>query len=384
MRILYDYQAFLMQTHGGISKSFIELITHLPKEIQIKISIIESNNLYLKDSQLIPNIRPCSKTLDNFLCKFNFRGKYHLFNFVNQLFPNYPSSLHINRKESIEVLKEGNFDIFHPTFFEDYYYNFIGKKPLILTIHDMIPELFPDVFSRRDMQIINKRKLVKRANHIIAVSEQTKSDIINLLNVPEEKITVIYHGAPNICLEQKNAIIKEKYILYVGNRSVYKNFIPFIRSFAKVVQYHPNIKLVCTGIPFSKREQSLFNSLKLQDKIISIFASDEQLSNLYQHAVCFIYPSLYEGFGIPILEAYANNCPVLLNNTSCFPEIGKDSALYFQLNSQDDTLTDVLLKFLSDENNFRKYLISKGQERLKDFSWEKSATQLAQLYQSIL
>lgn len=187
MKVLYDYQAFMMQVYGGVSNSFVELIAHLPDSLDFQIGVRESDNVHLKEKHLLYQLNPCRKTVDNFICKRKIPFKRQIFNLWNQLLPLYPSSYNINKKYSIDLLKEGKFDVFHPTFFDDYFLDYLGGKPFVLTVHDMIPELFPQYFNKRNVQIKGKEKLVKRASRIITVSEKTKQDMMELLHVPEKK-----------------------------------------------------------------------------------------------------------------------------------------------------------------------------------------------------
>ena len=282
------------------------------------------------------------------------------------------------------MLKEGNFDVFHPTFFDDYFLNFLNGKPFVLTIHDMMPELFPEYFKKHNLQITAKKKLVKKAAAIIAVSNQTKNDIIDILQVPEEKITVIYHGGPIIETIKMPPIITSPYFLYVGVRDFYKNFNQTLIDFGKVTNKYPYIKLVCTGYDFTKDEIRLITQLNLQNNIVYIKADNEQLKNLYTYAIAFIYPSLYEGFGMPILEAFAYGCPVLLNKKSCFPEIAKDAGIYFESDNSGSNLSEKLFEAIIWSSEDRKDIKQNGYNRLANFSWEKSSLQLAHLYNEIV
>ena len=385
MKILYDYQAFTIQKYGGVSKCFCELISRLPPNIQWEIGIKESDNIHLHQSQLITSLRNSKISKETFITKKHFRGKFRLYNYINDFFPNFPSVENINRKYSINLLKRGDYDIFHPTFFDNYFLPYLNGKPFVLTIHDMIPELFPEYFKRNDMQIVMKKELIQKASAIVAVSEQTKYDIVHLLNTDPEKITVIYHGGPNI----NNSSAKEKplfenpYILYVGTRSAYKNFTQFLKAFALFHKEVPDVKLICTGSSFTKAEQSLIENLKISHSIINFFADDKQLANLYAHALTFVYPSLYEGFGMPILEAYAYGCPVILSQCSCFPEIAKEAALYYNVQKGEKELMNRLLEIYNYSDIQRQNLIQLGYERLSNYSWEKSSAQLAQLYNNM-
>ena len=120
------------------------------------------------------------------------------------------------------------------------------------------------------------------------------------------------------------------------------------------------------------------------NKVIHRYVNDQELQNLYAHALCFIYPSVYEGFGIPILEAYRANCPVLLNEASCFPEIAQEAAVYFHLNGQSSDLDQVMENFLRMTDRERNLLLERQRERLSCFSWQKSALKLTDLYKALV
>lgn len=386
MKILYDFQAFTMQKYGGISKCFCELISNFPSSLEWEIGVKESDNIHLHQSNIFTELKNSKISKDTFITEKFFKGKYRLYNYINRLFPNYPSVDNLNLKYSIDLIKEGKFDIFHPTFYNDYFLSFLNSKPFVLTIHDMMPELFPEYFKKNDMQIVNKKKLIQKASAIIAVSEQTKSDIVRILNINPEKITVIYHGGPNVSFtaNKEKPLIEEPYILYVGTRNAYKNFTQFLKAFALFHKEIPGVKLICTGSSFTKAEKSIIENLKISHSIINFFADDKQLANLYAHAIAFVYPSLYEGFGMPILEAYAYGCPVILSNCSCFPEIAKDAALYYNIQKGEKELTSRLLEIYNYSDIQRQNLINLGYERLSNFSWEKSSAQLAKLYNNLI
>ena len=383
MKILYDHQAFTFQYFGGVSKSFCELISHLPTDVVPEIGIVESNNIHLQNSKLCPNLSPVSIDIQTFLKKYKFRGCGRLYALATK-YLNIPNTENKNKNRSLELLKLGDFDIFHPTFFDDYYLPYLGGKPFVLTIHDMMPELFPEYFRKNDMQILAKRKLVNKAAAIVAVSEQTKKDIIDILNVSPDKIHVIYHGGPLIEDLKGNIPFQFPYFLYVGQRDAYKNFNQLLSEFAIFIANHKDVKLVCTGPTFTRHENLIIEHYKIKENIVHVQVSDNELKSLYANALAFIYPSMYEGFGMPILEAYAYGCPVLLNNRSCFPEIAGDAAMYFESNSIDSNLSKTLHLFYHMSLLERQTLIEKGYQRLSTFSWNKSANQLQSVYESVL
>ncbi len=383
MKILFDYQIFDCQNFGGISRSFVELITHLPTNIEKEIGVFETDNVYLNNIGYLK----CGDYYHNFIKKGEFPAKRRLFDIYNKI-RHYQYWNISNKQRSINLVKQGNYDIFHPTFFDHYFLDYLQEKPFVLTIHDMIPELYPQYFdAKNDFQINMKRKLAPLASAIIAVSNSTKQDIVNILNIPEEKIHVIYHGCKKTSITYtNNNITNGPYILYVGERGAYKNFIPWIKYVRIILEKYKEIKVLCTGKPFSKEECEYLTNYGIMDRFVQYFANtDEELQNLYRNAICFVYTSEYEGFGIPILEAYQAQCPVLLNNASCFPEIAGDAAIYFHLNQNGDSdFAEVFENFYLKSSNDKKILLENQNKRLEMYSWEKAAKQLTEVYQNIL
>ncbi len=382
MHILFDHQAFSMQTFGGVSNCFAQLITNLPFCVEAHLSIKDSDNVYLKQTGIarFGKIRDSS----NFIIDRPFKGQYRL----HQLF-SYFSSVWLsdirNKQCSINALRSGNFDVFHPTFFDDYFLPYLNGKPFVLTIHDMIPELYPQYFSRDDMQIVMKRKLAPLASAIIAVSENTKKDVVRILNVPESKVHVIYHGCSFPDKSNIQIPYTKPYILFVGERWGYKNFSLFLKYISPILQLHADLHVVCTGKPFSKEETRTMESLGIRDRFVHHWAkTDEEFYSLYHNALCFVYPSEYEGFGIPILEAYKADCLVMLNHASCFPEIAGDAAIYFTMTKEYSDFAQQLTRLLTMNQTERDVLLLKQRKRLERYSWQKSAMQLYNIYKSIV
>lgn len=381
MKVLYDYQCFMLQKYGGISNCFAQLAAAMPADIDVKIGVEECSNMHLLDSGVIPGLQPAKVELQNFISTRKFPFKYELHKLASDFLPG-TTALGKNRRCTIEMLKSGDFDVFHPTEYDNYFLRYIGKKPFVMTVHDMIPELF---FEKKGGNVLRKHIQIEKAAHVIAVSENTKADIIDLLKVPEKKITVIYHGAPDMIEYDSKPMFDFPYILYVGQRDGYKNFVPMLKAVAPVLAEHPEIRMVCTSKDFKESENALIHSLGLTDRVIHITAGNAQLMNLYHNALCMIFPSRYEGFGIPILESWQTGCPILLNRRSCFPEIAADAAIWFNLdeNPEESDLAQVLGNFLNQPER-REELLKKQEQRLKLYSWKKSAEKLANVYRSIL
>ncbi len=380
MKILFDSQIFDAQKYGGISRYFMELYSHLSTshDIECKISVRYTENEYLKHAQGIEHTTP-----KNFFTPYSKLKK--IFRILVDFFDT-KSNLAYSKK----LLQEQDFDLFHPTYYSPYFLKLLQDKPFVVTVHDMIHEKYPQYF-RFDFGRIarNKKKLITAATKIIAVSENTKRDICNFYAIPPEKIHVIYHG--NSLISDSNTsfatdTLPQTYILFVGARNGYKNFAFFIESVSEILRTNKEMNVVVAGghlaSHFSKREMKLFKMLGIQNQVHSYSVNDTQLAFLYAHAQCFVFPTLYEGFGIPILEAFSCECPVVASSTSSLPEVGGDAALYFDPTDTKD-LIEKITWVLSDEKK-REEMREKGKEQLKKFSWEKTASMTQDVYHEAL
>jgi len=367
VKVLYDHQIFTSQIYGGISRYFCELLKNSKNddEIEYKLSLKYSNNYHLKELNHLP--------YKTFFENYSFRGKYRLLNILN-------------RKVSKKYISKGDYDIFHPTYYDPYFLDYIGRKPFVLTIHDMIHEIYPEMFSSKDKISKRKKTLSQKAIKIIAISENTKRDIIKFLGISENKIEVIYHGNSfNINKVDKTTkiMIPKKYILFVGNRGGYKNFELFIEAISPILDEDVKLNVVCAGGgKFNDLEIEKLINLKIKDKVFYYSGSDSVLAYLYGKAIAFVFPSLYEGFGIPILESFACRCPVICSKTSSLPEVAGDAAIYFDPTDKLSMLNSIQKVIYNDE--LRKQLINKGTERVKEFTWEKTAKKTKVLYEDIL
>jgi glycosyltransferase involved in cell wall biosynthesis len=358
MKILYDYQMFSMQKFGGVTRYFCELMKNFPPEHHFSLSLLFSENHHLKEN------RAYIKKL-NILPEKNFKGKFYL----------QKSLAAVNMSYSRYCISKNNFDLFHPTYYDNYFIPLL-KKPYILTVHDLILFKFAGTFYKTHQGRSSMENAIRKAKRIIAISENTKADLVDLLNISPEKIDVIYHGYNTI--PAKKPGIAGKYILFVGRRNVYKNFIPFARAASKLLGREKDIKLVCVGAPFNKEEAEILTTSGIFDQCVAINVDDSALNGLYSEALAFVFPSLYEGFGMPILEAFANNCPVCLSNTSCFPEIAGNAGVYFDPYDEASMLSAI--EKLVYDTAFAESIKMAGRERLKNFSWKKAVTETVSSY----
>ena len=382
MKVLYDYQIFQIQKFGGISRGLAEIISHFPSDIAYDIAIKESDNVYLKEYNLDNNHPPISYQFSDFLPNVSFKGKRRIYNILSQR-GWINSSDSINLHHSIEKIKKEDYDVFHPTYFSTYFLKHI-RKPFVLTVHDLTAENFPLYFNKFDYQKEGRKRLVPLASHIVVPSLSTKIDVMQNWNISEGRISVIYWGGVSVNNKKYPDSIGCPYILYVGLRGGYKNFYFFIKSALPFLQKNKEVKIVCTGCNFTKSEIKFFQELHIANRVQAKFVSTEELSGLYSNALCYAFPSLSEGFGLPILEAFSCGCPVLLSNKTCFPEIGGDAAFYFNEHNGHSDISEKLDYIFNMTEGERLKTKDKGYERLTQFSWEKSATEYAQVYKSLL
>jgi glycosyltransferase involved in cell wall biosynthesis len=381
MKILYDHQIFTLQKFGGISRYFTQIISNFPDHISTDISIRYSNNEYLNNLNKVCPLEKYIDPFERFAYGIKFRGKERLFNFMEKKFPNkYQSYYSKNKEISIAYLKKQDFDIFHPTYYDSYFLEYIGNKPFVLTVHDMIQELFPELLNDIPT-IIQKDKLAKKAAHIITVSENSKKDIIDILNIPEKKISVVYH-AVSLIKGKSPFNLPQNYFLYVGERNHYKNFSFFVLSIEQILKKRKDIFVVCTGKPFNTSEIQLLTDLNIRNNFVAVFVKEEEIFDVYNQAIALVFPSYYEGFGIPILEAFGSSCPVILSNSSCFPEIAQDCALYFP--PKNIKQFRYCLEKIIDDTSLRTSMINKGKMRFKDFSWPDSTRKTLDIYKRVL
>jgi glycosyltransferase involved in cell wall biosynthesis len=368
MKILYDNQIFTLQKYGGISRYYNELIENISDSYAYDLVGMYCDNKYINRRirrlgtfTYSPIVDSC---LNNRLIKYNVR-------------------------QNIRSLKLGAFDVFQPTYFDPYFLRYLGKRPFVLMVPDMIYEMFPEYFVDSQATISRKRLLIEKASAIVALSHNTKEDLRKLYDVDEKKITVIYPG-PSLSGVTDPALIDrcimdqlpEKYLLFVGKRGRYKNFDLFVESLAPLMTKYQDLHLVCAGgSPFGSSENELMQKLNIIDKVRQYDVNDETLMELYRRAVAFVFPSHYEGFGFPILEAFSCECPVVLSNSTSLPEVAGDAGLYFD--PSDVSSIRSAIGMVLEDNCLRAKLVNRGRTRSRQFTWQKTVGELGHIYKSI-
>lgn len=361
MKVLYDHQIFAAQKFGGISRYFREI--SLPCNLGFDSEII--NHQEFSNSQQSFVSRGISSLKQKL--KLNFQVS-------NKTFP----------QVLLDRLGNSNFDVFHPTYYDPYFLSYI-KKPFVLTVYDMIHELYPEYFGLDDPISINKRLLCEKADLIFAISETTKKDLIEIFKIDESKIHVTLLGSDFNKVNPIKPLVNEElsnFILFTGQRGVYKNFYLMVRGLSEFMLIDKSLKLVCTGHPFSKLELDYFKGLGIDKNLIHVYSKDDgELAWLYQNALFFIFPSLYEGFGIPLLEAFASKCPVISSNGGSLFEIGGNGVRFFNpksITELQDSVSDLLFNL-----NTRQNLIFNGLKELEKYSWDKCRIETIKGYNSL-
>ncbi|GBF80947.1 glycosyltransferase family 4 protein [Aphanothece sacrum] len=362
MRILYDGQIYKYQVTGGINRYFSNIIKGL------------SNNYY-----------PTLLTENNRDLNYPEHPNLKIIRWHQKFRPERVRIL-VDKLYAEAINRFNNFDIVHPT-----YYSLVNRQsiesyrlPMAITVYDMIHELFANNLPDSRFTIPIKRKAIMAAQAIICISENTKQDLINLYAVPEEKIWVTYL-APEIDISlsySSETIPQAPYYVFIGSRSKYKNFDRLLSAFAQVCDVESDLKLCVIGAPFNKQELKMIDDLKLDNRLENYgYVTDTHLAKLYRNSIALVYPSLYEGFGIPPLEAMACETAVIASNCSSIPEVVGEAALLFNPESIDDLIES--LRFLLKNPIERDNFIQKGKERTKLFSWEKTVSQTIDVYRSL-
>lgn len=365
MKIIYDSQIFAQQQFGGISRYICALASQMSRVPNVDVKIVAPLhiNQYLKVAdraivsgvyvQRLPKTARIIKALSAGLCG--------------------PMS---------RMMRP---DIVHETYYSERPLC-RSKVPHVLTVYDMIEERFPDSFGAGYPVAQLKKFAVNRAEHILCISENTRRDLLEIHSLPEDRMTVTYLGydaLPQTGLQAQTLVGSAPYILHVAGRRGYKNFDGLLRAYAASPWLKANFRLVCFGAgALSAEELGLMAWLGLPtNQVIHVGGGDDRLAALYKGAAAFVYPSRYEGFGIPPLEAMSLDCPVICSKTSSIPEVVGDAGEYFDPDDLDSIR--IAIERVLQSSARRAELVLLGRERCKRFSWERCAEETLAVYRRL-
>jgi len=361
IKIYYDYQIFLHQKFGGVSKYYINLINNFDSSAE-KLIIAPFHKNYYLDNQ-VNNVKKL------FYFDLKTKNVNFLSNSLNKIYTNF-------------LYNYQTPDIFHFTYFNQKYY-LKKKSSYVMTIYDLIKEKFYK--EKFKSEIFNKTKYFNYMDKIICISENTKNDLIYYYNLPPELIQVVHLG---VSFNKEytliaNGLPEKPYILFVGDRSRYKNFKNFILAYVKSKRLKNDFDVVCFGGgSFESDEINFFKNYGVGQKIKQINGSDLELNYAYKKARCFVFPSLYEGFGLPLLESMNMDCPVICSDTSCFPEVVNNAAIKFNPSDVENIMHEIE-NLVYDEKKILDF-ITRGRNNIKNFGWKKCADETLEIYKNIL
>ena len=366
MKIIFDHQIFNLQIYGGISRYIYELAKSLKTDNKQDVSIVAplyvNNYLQQAPVSLVHGISiPHIPRTGRIRSVMNWAAAWLWIRFLQP-------------------------DIVHETFFSRKRLAPLNTK-IILTVYDMINERFPDQYPDSDNRAKSKEIAVARADHIICISEHTRQDLIDKLGVDPDKVSSVHLGFGIASASEPLQEIEtttRPFILYVGLREGYKNFEGLLKAYSESQILKNDYDLVCFGgTPFNNTEHEIIDSLGLNSNSVRhASGSDDKLASYYRAARAFVFPSLYEGFGIPPLEAMHYGCPVACSNISSIPEVVGDAGLYFDPNDLESV--QLTLERIVSDNQLREDLIASGKERIKHFSWKKCAEETLAIYNKVL
>lgn len=356
LKIEYDYQIFSIQNYGGITRYFNELINGI-------------NQLKLDDIALVNNF------------KKNYRRDNKLSDYIRFNLLKIHFNFFYNNKA----------DILHKT----YYFDNLKKKKSrykteILTVFDLIHELnYLNLSKSHYKKIIDyKNESINSADHIICISENTKKDLINYYNCSENKISVIHLGvSQNFKYKKKFPLpknIPNKFILFVGGRGSYKNSKILIKAFSNLTKQHKDLYLIFFGgQKFDISEKKYLTKYNIDlNKVLHLTGSDTLLKSLYDNAEVLVYPSKYEGFGLPPIEAMSCGCPVITTICGSLSEICGDAAIYFDP-ANENQLIEKISNCINDHGIKDKYK-KLGLEWSENYSWQKCSKETIKTYSKLI
>lgn len=367
--IVIDGLIFESQKYGGISRIYHEIVPRMGQ-------IDESMQFFMLTAGQLEQALPQSTQIQHQSLNFRERhlrpGKYF-----------WLARWRGRCRAQANWLQNNRADIWHST-----YYTLPSRwqGPVVITAYDLIYALYPHIFRKRQdawtrTQI---RKAVIAADVVVCISETTRADLLNIYSVDPSKVIVIPLGVGSVFRRMQAAdpvhIGRRPFLLYVGSRGAYKNFSSLLLAYSRWSHRH-EIDLLVVGSPWTKQELQLLQKLEVAGNVLLETAiTDQELALLYNQAAAFVYPSLYEGFGLPLLEAMACGCPVVASNIPASVEVARDLAYYFEPGSAEELLA--ALDRAVNDGRFSPR-VQRGLRLAADFSWENTARQTLEIYHAL-
>ena len=351
MKVVYDNIIFSLQRCGGISVVWGKLLNHIMSHGDVDVVALEGEDA-------CSNIVRKELTLDG-IALHSFKTR--LMALRRWFNPSVPS----------DVAGGGKF-IFHSS-----YYRLSGHPNAVnvTTVHDFSYRMFVTNPLKRYIHCSQMFRAIRMADHVVCISENTRKDLFRFLpDVPKDKVSVIYNGVDNKFFPMEDSCSQD-FVLFVGKRDRYKNFNALVAPLAELGR---SIKIV--GVPLTADEEALMRQSGLQYEYCGI-VTDEELNRLYNEAFCLLYTSLYEGFGLPVLEAQMAGCPVVAMDSSSIPEVIGDKRMLLSEITAESLQEKFQLLF---DSTARASVIAHGMEKAHSFSWDRMGQEYYELYSRLL
>jgi glycosyltransferase involved in cell wall biosynthesis len=366
VKLAYDHQIFTEQEFGGISRYVADLAVRMAVRPDYRVAIIAPFhcNAYLEDAGVAPLVR------GHRIHSRRLRKMWRTLALVNRI--------------ASATSDRAVHDVVHETHYSQH--AFLRARARVVTVHDMIHELFPQWVRRAAAVSAAKRAAVARADHVLCNSATTRADLLRLFDVEPAKTSVVYHGhslvATNDAGMPAAAAGGRPEILYVGLRKSYKNFDQLVRAFAASQRLRAGFGILAFGGgAFSQSELALFASLGVTASLRHEAGDDNRLAGCYRRACMFVYPSGYEGFGLPPLEAMHYGCPVVCTRLGAVPEVVAEAGRHFDPGNLEE-FRDAL-ESVAFNDNLRAAMIARGRVRARLFTMDKCAAGTAALYERL-
>jgi len=373
MNVAFDHTIFCMQRFGGISRYFCSLIKELrPQGISPRVFALLHRNEYLANSPDIPLIGTPVRGYPPRTARF---------------------FLAASGWQARRAIRRWQPDLVHHTYY-DASSSTTRRMPSVVTVYDMIHERFAAKLRAGRTDSSRKRAAVESSDHVLAISHSTSRDLQEMWGIDPKKITVTHlaahdksinnTGRHEVAADLPTQLKQRPFLLFVGNREGYKNFSGLLKAIAINSRLCGELGLVAFGgRPFGEPAIREISSLGLNPKnVVHLQGDDALLEACYRQAAALVYPSLYEGFGLPPLEAMIRDCPVCVSDRSSIPEVVGDAGEYFDP-EQPESISEAIERVLFDTAR-REQLIAAGRERFREFSWERCAAQTANVYRKVV
>lgn len=358
MRIYYDDDIFLMQRTGGISRYFVSLFSQFDETPKAKLHQISEprygRNLYLSERHNVPGL-------------------------VRRLGDITPLAHTANKIRRARTM--GSYDLHHATYYSARSIPKVMHRTVV-TIHDMTPELFPELFPEGNPHR-EKEYFYRNAAGLIFVSKQTLDDAIEIYGKPTCPIEVIPLGVgKSFHLNAQTELeLPNRYFLYVGSRSSYKQFHVLLNAMSAAKGVDEISLVLVGGGALTEREARDIRRFRLEGRIVQVSVDDQDLPGVYRGAEALVFPSLYEGFGLPVLEAMATGCPVITSDAPALLEVAGDASLSFPAGDHD--ALSQLLGLVSNDSTKRSYLAESGLKNVGNYSWARTADSTLSFYEKV-